>query len=125
MKIKKDKTLTSFAILLILSMSASIMLVSAPTASAHTPPTANNTYCYVAPSPPVVGVGQQMLIVWWLNAIPPTAAGATGDRWHVTINVVKPDGTNDTLGPETSDPVGGGYMTYVPTETGNYTIQTF
>ncbi len=66
-----------------------------------------------------------MLIVWWLNAIPPTAAGATGDRWHATVNVVKPDGTNDTLGPETSDPVGGSYFTYVPSEVGTYTIQAF
>ena len=35
-------------------------------------------------------------------------------------DVVKPDGTNDTYGPLTSDPVGGGYITYVPETTGNY-----
>jgi outer membrane protein assembly factor BamB len=114
---------TVIAIFLMLSMTTSLVLL--PTTNAHTPPYAYTTFCYVAPTPPTIGVGQQMLIVWWLNAIPPTAAGATGDRWHVSMNVIKPDGTNETLGPETSDPVGGGYFTYTPTETGTYTIQGF
>src|ERR1035437_584456 len=98
-KFSRNKiTATAFAIFLMLSMTGSLMLM--PSANAHTPPYAYNTYCYVAPSPPIAGVGQQVLIDWWLNAFPPDAAGATGDRWLVTVNVVKPDGTNDTFGPQ-------------------------
>ena len=113
------KTAAATTLLLVLLMTSSLLLL--PTTSAHTPPIANDTYSYVAPAPSVIGVGQQMLIVWWLNSVPPTAEGATGDRWNVYIDVMKPDGTNDTFGPLTSDPVGGGYLSYTPTATGNYT----
>ena len=123
MKTLKNKIAAiAIALFLMLSMTASLLLL--PSANANNPPINYNTYCYVAPSPATVGVGQQILIVWWLNAVPPTAAGTTGDRWHVTVNVMKPDGTNDTLGPQASDPVGGNYLTYVPTEVGNYTVQS-
>ncbi len=49
--------------------------------------------------------------------------GNYGDRWSFNINVIKPDGTNDTLGPLVSDPTGSIYTFYTPTELGNYTIQ--
>jgi outer membrane protein assembly factor BamB len=118
-KIVSNKTATAIALFLILTITAT--LVALPLANAHYPAWNYTTYCYVAPTPPIVGVNQQMLIVWWLNAVPPTSAGATGDRWKTYIDVIKPDGTNDTFGPLTSDPVGGGYIYYVPTEVGNYT----
>jgi hypothetical protein len=106
------------ALLLILSITASF--IDLPTASARDPPYIYSTYSYVSPAPPLVGVGQQVLLVWWLNAMPPTASGAQGDRWYVYLDVMKPDGTNDTFGPLKSDPVGGGFFPYVPTETGVY-----
>ena len=92
-----------------------------PIANAHYPAWNYSTYCYVASSPPVVGVGQQELIVWWLNAVPPTAAGYIGDRWIGYVDIMKPDGTNETMGPLTSDSVGGGYVTYTPDDVGTYT----
>src|ERR1035437_8084297 len=110
--IAKNVTKASLiAIFLMLIITATSILVALPTASAHYPPWNNTTYTYVAPSPAIIGVGQQMIIVWWINAIPPTAAGESGDRWIAYIDVIKPDGTNDTYGPLTSDPVGGGYIT--------------
>ena len=40
------------------------------------------------------------------------------------INIVKPDGTNETLGPFTADSTGGvGGITYAPATIGNYTFQ--
>ena len=108
--VSKNKIANAIAIFLIVSMT--LTMVALPTALAHTPPTANTTYCYIAPAPSTIGVGQQMLIVWWLNAVPPTAAGAIGDRWNVYIDIIKPDATNDTFGPLTSDSVGGGYAIY-------------
>ncbi|MCW4028910.1 MAG: hypothetical protein NWE92_04605 [Candidatus Bathyarchaeota archaeon] len=113
------KTSTTLTLLLIFAMASTLMIL--PTAIGNYPPIHYSTYNYVAASPPLVGVGQQVLIVWWLNALPPTAAGAIGDRWIGYIDIIKPDGTNETFGPLTSDSVGGGYMSYVPDAVGKYT----
>jgi hypothetical protein len=74
-----------------------------------------------APNP--VGIGQQMIIVMWLNDYPRTAVGAYGDRWdNMYIDITRPDGSPETLGPFTSDPVGTAYTNYVPTQVGDYTF---
>ncbi len=114
---------TAIILLLVLSMTAT--LIAEPTANAHTPPWQIKTWAYVSSSPETIGVGQTALIVMWCNLIPPTASGQYGDRYTFNLNIIKPDGTNDTLGPYTSDPVGGTYINYVPTEAGNYTLQSF
>ncbi len=54
---------------------------------------------------------------------PPTAVGQYGDRWTFNVNVVRPDGTNETLGPFESDPVGTGYTYYTPDQIGEYLFQ--
>jgi hypothetical protein len=38
------------------------------------------------------------------------------------VDVTAPDGSEETLGPFTSDPVGGGYTWYTPTQVGIYTL---
>jgi outer membrane protein assembly factor BamB len=38
------------------------------------------------------------------------------------VEITKPDGSKETLGPFTSDPVGGGYAIYTPDQTGTYTF---
>ena len=114
------KTMVIMALILMLTFSSALTVL--PIANAHYPAWNYTTYCYVASSPPVVGVGQQELIVTWLNAVPPTAAGASGDRWTFYVDITAPDGTNETLGPLQSDPVGGYYTVYVPTQVGTYTI---
>jgi hypothetical protein len=122
MKNSRSKTQTiAIAIFLILTIAATLVVL--PVANAHTPAWQIQTWCYIGVSPDVVGVNQPVIIAFWINMVPPTANGAYGDRWSFTANVVKPDGTNDTLGPFTSDPVGGSYTIYTPTELGNYTIQ--
>jgi hypothetical protein len=120
MQIAKNKTATTIAIFLILTITAT--LVALPLANAHYPAWNYTNYCYVAPSPVLVGVNQAMLIVWWLNTMPPTSAGAFGDRWKVYVDVTAPDETNETLGPLTSDPVGGGVTWYTPTQIGTYAV---
>jgi hypothetical protein len=119
MKIAKNKTANAIAIILILTITAT--LVALPVANAHYPPWNYNTYCYIATSPPIVGVNQQLIIVYWLNAVPPTAAGGIGDRWTFYVDITRPDGSNETLGPFTSDPVGGSWTLYTPTQVGEYT----
>jgi hypothetical protein len=121
MQFSKNKT-TATTIALFLMLTIAVTLVALPVANAHTPPLNIATWCYVAVAPDIIGVNQQVLIAMWSNAIPPAAFGPWGDRWSFTLNVSKPDGTIENLGPFISDPVGGTYTLYTPTQVGTYTI---
>jgi len=122
MKILKSKTKIS-ALTFVLVLTISAILTAFPTVVAHDPPWTipTWTYCIVAPNP--IGVGQQVLIAFWREGAPPTAGGAYGDRWTFTLEVTKPDGSKETLGPFTSDPVGGAYNLYTPDKVGTYYFQ--
>ena len=109
-------------IALILVLTISVIFVALPIVSAHDPPWTVPTWCYVSVTNSIIGVNQQVVIVYWVNAIPPTAQGAYGDRWTFTVDVTKPDGSKENLGPSKSDPVGGGWTTYTPDQIGTYTI---
>ena len=61
-------------------MGTSIILL--PNANAHTPAWSIPTYSFINIAPSPIGVGQQVNVNIWLNAPPPTASGAYGDRWH-------------------------------------------
>jgi hypothetical protein len=121
MQISKSKIATSIAVLFIVTMAISMFTL--PTANARDPLTVPTwAYLYATPNP--VGQNQETLFIFWLDAVPPTASGAYGDRWTgFMVNIMKPSGTNDTIGPYKSDAIGGSYATYTPTEVGNYTIQ--
>ena len=123
MKISRDKTKSSTAALLfVLTMAAT--LVALPTANAHTPPWDVRTYAFVTVEPDPIGVGQTALVVFWLDIYPPTAAGKGGDRWrNLEVEVTKPNGDKQTLGPFTSDPVGSGFTQYTPDQVGTYTFE--
>jgi hypothetical protein len=120
-KMPKNKTL----IVLFLMFAMTFSLVALPAANAHTPAwNITAVYCYTIVAPNVIGVYQTLNVVFWSNQLPPTAAGAYGDRWSFTVNVTKPDGKTDLLGPFTSDPVGTGFTPYTPDQVGNYTFVT-
>ena len=91
-------------------------------AEAHTPTWNIPTYLYITAAPNPVGIGQQITCVFWINWLPPTAAGSAGDRWYFYLDITKPDNTTQTVGPLTSDPVGGSYYTLTPDTTGTYKI---
>lgn len=124
MKILKDKTKSSLiALLLMLTITATSTFVALPSANAHTPSWNIPTYAYLSVSPLTVGVGQYVQLTMWLNCLPPTAQGIEGDRWNgYIVNVTKPDGNKETLGPFMSDSVGTKSITYVPDQVGNYTF---
>ncbi len=117
----KKRQRTLIVLSLVFAIAASTFAV-VPFTAAHDPAWVIPTYTYVAVTNDVIGVNQQAVIVYWLNAYPPTAIGAFGDRWTFTVEVTKPDNTKETLGPFTSDPVGGGYALYTPTQVGTYKI---
>ncbi len=103
---------------LLLTMTVAIFAVPA---SAHDPPWNIPTNAYITAAPDPIGVNQPVSLIYWLDIVPPTAAGVGGDRWaNLTISVTTPDGSKETLGPFVSDPVGGGYAIYTPTQTGTY-----
>jgi outer membrane protein assembly factor BamB len=94
------------------------------TASAHNPPMNIKTYAFLAVAPNPIGVGQTATITFWLSMLPPTANGQYGDKWTFNVNVTKPDGTSQMIvSNQQSDPVGSGYATFTPDQTGNYTFQ--
>ncbi len=123
MKIVKNKTMAiSIAIFLMISMSASTILL--PNVSAHNPPLNIPTWAYLSVMPNPVGVGQAAYVNFWIDKAPPTAATIYGDRWqNFTVTVSKPDGTTESLGTFSSDDTGGAHTTYSPAVVGNYTFQ--
>jgi hypothetical protein len=124
MKIAKNKT-TATVIATLFLLAIAVTLVALPPANAHDPAWIVPSWTYVSTTPDIVGVNQAVIIVFWCNFIPPTAYGNYGDRWTFYVNVTAPDGTNETLGPFTSDPVGGSYTLYTPTQVGTYTAQAW
>ncbi len=121
LKIRGTKTLTTIALILILTFSA--LMAVMPTANAHTPAQTFHTYAYIVAAPNPTGVGESSLIVIWISPNPRTSTGLGGDRWrHMTIVVTKPDGTTETLGPFYSDATGSTYTSYTPTQVGTYKL---
>src|SRR5665647_1321121 len=94
-KIKNETKAIMISILLIISMSASIMLI--PNANAHTPVWTISSYAYLTTAPNPVGVGQTMAIVMWIDAPMPNAAlGNDIRRRDYTLTITKPDGKIET-----------------------------
>jgi hypothetical protein len=120
MNLNKIKTAT---ITLILMLTFSATILALPVVSAHDPPVDIPTYTYLTVEPSPIGVGQPVTIVYWLDKLPMTAAGLGGDRWTFTIEVTTPGGAKENMGPYTSDPVGGGWAQYTPTQVGTYTFK--
>ena len=109
--------------LIILMSTMSVFAFNAITVSAHNPPYQMPTWIYCVENPSPVGVGQPIIIFWWLDDILPTTNGQYGDRVsNVTVTLTLPDGTTQVWANQTGDPVGGSYVTYTPTKTGTYTV---
>ncbi len=118
-----NKKTINKAIILLLLLSIANSIILLPT-SAHNPAWQIPTYAFINVAPDPIGAGQTVTVNFWLSMPPPTATAVYGDRWHnMKVNIIKPDGTNETLGPFTSDATGGTFTTYTPTALGNYTFQ--
>jgi outer membrane protein assembly factor BamB len=117
-----SKNANASLIALFLMATIAVALFALPTANAHDPPWNIQPYIYITSTPNPVGVNQEVTIVFWLNYVPPTAAGAAGDRWLYHLDITKPDNSKETIGPLTSDPVGGSYYLFTPEAIGTYTV---
>jgi outer membrane protein assembly factor BamB len=114
------KKIAIIALVLVLTISA--ILTALPFVAAHDPPLEVPTWTYLTISYNPIGVNQQTLVVWWCNVYPPMATGIYGDHWQFTVEITKPDGSTELMGPYESDPVGGGWLSYTPDQVGTYTF---
>ena len=119
---KNQKITIAIATLLIVSMTASMMLL--PTTSAHDPAWDLTTNAYIAANPNPVGVGQSSLIYMWLNKVYDGAAIGNDNRFHnYKLTITAPDGTVttqtfDTIQDTTSNQ---GYR-FTPEQVGTYNL---
>ena len=119
----KNKAST-VAIILLLALSTIASTVILATTSAHTPAWEIPTYAFVNVSPNPAGVGQQCIIVVWLDKIPDGASVTNDIRFHNYKCVISaPDGTTETITWNTVvDTTSSAYSAWTPTQIGKYTF---
>jgi len=118
MKIQRNKTLTSIALVLTLTIAA--IIVALPAATAQEPPR-RKTYVFLGAMPNPVGVGQPVLLHVGIF----TALGSVDQSWKgLTVTVTKPDGSTETLGPLKTDSTGGTGTMYTPDQAGTHILQS-
>jgi hypothetical protein len=119
-KLHEKESLATIILASILAVSA--IMTSFSASSGQVPDFPTFSFLDVAPNP--VGVDQYVMVNMWLNLVPPTARGPYGELWEgFEVEVTKPDGTKQTLGPFTSNAVGGAWTQYIPSMVGTYTFQ--
>ena len=140
MKILKNKIAAiAIAMFLMLSMSASMMLI--PNASAHTPAWNIPTYAYISAEPDTIGVGQTITVYIWLDPVYGAAGGTSaivgttgftasaaltsnGYRFlNYKLTITAPDGTVSTRNwAYVADTTSNQYTTFTPTQVGTYNL---
>jgi hypothetical protein len=140
MQIAKNKTAAiAIAILLTVSMAASMMLV--PVADAHYPAWQIPTYAYIVAEPDPIGVGQDAHVYLWLDPVFGAAGGATAAagtsgynssaallsndyRFHnFKLTITAPDGTIQVQTFDViSDTTSSIYSKFTPTQIGTYNL---
>jgi outer membrane protein assembly factor BamB len=118
--LRNKTTAISIVIFLIITVGASMILL--PTATAHTPAWKLPTHAYIAVTPNPVGVGQQTLIVVWLDRIIQGALIDNNIRYeNYKVTIAKPDGTTETrTWPIVTDTTSSAFTQYTPDQVGTY-----
>ena len=105
---------------LLLAFAVSSIAISIPIQPAQAQATMK-TYAISDAIPNPIGLGESTLLKVGISQAAPSASfGWTG----ITITVVAPDGTTETLGPFTTDSTGSTYTTYTPDQVGTYNLTT-
>ncbi len=117
---KKTVTVT-----ILLTCTIALTLIALPTAVAHTPPWQIPTFAYINARPNPVGVGQQVIIVVWLDKMPAGTAILNTIRFKdYKLTITKPDGTTNVVNwPVVEDTTSSAYTVYTPTQVGTYTLK--
>ena len=110
----RSKTYSAIAILI---FTMAISLCALPTIAQ--PGTTMKTYAIIDAIPNPVGVGEDVLIRFGILQQTPNVAY----EWSgLTVTIVKPDGTTETLGPYKSDSTGSTFAMFKPTVAGTYKL---
>ncbi|MCW3995934.1 MAG: PQQ-binding-like beta-propeller repeat protein [Candidatus Bathyarchaeota archaeon] len=128
MKILENKKLTASIAIIIISTMVAISV--APELSVNAAVYKYQSYPYCSVSMTTIGVGQTQLLVFWTADMPvdigEIAAQTERAAWYnVQFIVTDPNGQNTTLTVAKSDPIGGGWVTYVPETVGRYSVQVY
>lgn len=108
------------AMLLLLAFAAT-MITAIPIAAQEEEPPTMKTYPIIDAIPNPVGVGEQTLIRTGILQ----QLGTVDLGWEgVTVEVVKPDNSTETLGPLRTDSTGSTFTIYTPEEVGTYRLTT-
>lgn len=119
MNINQKKTkITTIALILLLTLTVFVTFV--PNVKAIDIP----TYAFLSVVPDPIGVGQQLLVTFWIDKLRPT----TADEFSIffkgyEIEITKPNGSKETKGPYTADGVSAQWFAYTPDTVGTYTFQ--
>ena len=122
MKILKNKIAAIvIAVFLMISMSASMMLV--PTTSAHTPAWQIPTYAYIQAMPNTVGVGQQVDIFFWLTNYYYGVTITNGLNFHnYELTIIAPNGAKTSESFANINPTSAQDFVYSPDQVGTYNL---
>jgi hypothetical protein len=111
---------------------SNIEIARVVSSTSEIPPQGYRTWVYVAASPELIGVGQEVMLVTWTAEMPPDIGEQSGQvssptgraGWYdMQIQVWDPDNETEILNLPYSDPVGANYIPYTPTKVGTYRIQ--
>ena len=95
--------------------------VSGPLPSGVTPDRITNTVSSLSFRPVVVGVGQEVLVNFWIN--PALASNNVLVPKGFEITITKPDGTKDVRTVSSEPATGANWFTYVPETVGEFKIK--
>ena len=118
---------TTIALVLVLTLSALVTVF--PIVAAQTVEDLS-LHIFVS-AQPVVGVNQEMFIVYWTDQIPQDIGEESGQvqsssgraGWYdITLRITQPDGTEQSFEMPYTDPIGGGYFKYAPSQVGDYSV---
>ncbi|MCW4004565.1 MAG: PQQ-binding-like beta-propeller repeat protein [Candidatus Bathyarchaeota archaeon] len=110
----------TIAVLLLFAFVSTIVTTLPITVNAQATPTMK-TYPIIEAIPNPVGRGEQTLI---RTGILQQAASVNYGWTGVTVTVVRPDNTTETLGPFKTDSTGATFTIYTPTQVGTYKLTT-
>ena len=123
-RMKNPNKLTLATVFLILLLTISAFMATAPSANAaviiRDPYT---TFAYTSATPNPVGVGQTVLVTYRVDQ---PAAGAQVRSGHfngTSMTITKPDGTTEIRQNLEMDSTSSGWFAYTPTQTGTYYFQ--
>jgi len=113
---RRKSVATAVSLFLLFAMAVSLFALPAANAQGTM-----KTYPYIGTIPNPVGVGQEVLLHVGITQ----PLGGVQYGWEgLSVTVTRPDGTTETLTGIRTDATGGTGVIYVPTMTGNYTLQT-